>query len=141
MHCFLFYVLSSIVDVLSINPSAIVFFFGDINVCYNDWLTYSVKLIDLVNFYNFFISNDLTQIVNFPSQIPDCDSHSPALLDLFISSDASISYTLAFLLLGNSDQVAVSVSINFQKTPNRMPHSITWLINILMLIRMVFRII
>ena len=141
MHCFLFYVLSSIVDVLSINPSAIVFFFGDINVCYKDRLTYSVKLIDLVNFYNFFISNDLTQIVNFPSQTPDCDSHSPALLDLFISSDASISYTLAFLPLGNSDQVAVSVSINFQKTPNRMPHSITWLINILMLIRMVFRII
>ena len=29
-------------------------------------------------------------MVNFPTQIPDCDFHSPALLDLFISSDASI---------------------------------------------------
>ena len=28
-------------------------------------------------------------MVNFPTQIPDCDSHSPALLALFISSDAS----------------------------------------------------
>ena len=140
--CIVFYSSSSnIVDVLSINPSAVVFFFGDFNVCHKDWLTYSVELIGLVNFYNFFISNDLTQIVNFPSQIPDCDSHSPALLDLFISSDASISYTVAFLPLGNSDQVAVSVSINFQKTPNRMPYFIAWLINILLLIGMVFRII
>ena len=36
------------------------------------------------------ISSDLTQMVNFPTQIPDCDSHGPALLDLFISSDASV---------------------------------------------------
>ena len=47
-----------------------------------------VELIVLVNsVYNFSISNDLTQIVNFPSQIPDdCDSHSPALLDFFFFS-------------------------------------------------------
>ena len=32
--------------------------------------------------HNFSISNDLTQVVNFPNQIPDCDSHSPALMDL-----------------------------------------------------------
>ena len=63
--------------------------------------------------YNFSISNDLTQIVNFPTQIPDCDSHSLALLDLFISSDASICSTMAFPTLGNSDHVVVSVSIDF----------------------------
>ena len=51
-----------------------------------------VELIDLVNSYNFSISNDLTQMVNFPTWIPDCDSHSPALLDIFLSSDASMSY-------------------------------------------------
>ena len=71
-----------------------------------------VELIDLVKSHNFSISNDLTQIVNFPIWIPDCDSHSPALLDLFISSDASICSTMAFPPLGNSDQV-VSVSIDF----------------------------
>ena len=37
--------------------------------------------------------------------------HSPALLDLFISCDASISFTMAFLPLGNSDHV-VSVSMD-----------------------------
>ena len=52
-------------------------------------------------------------MVNFPTQIPDCDSHSPALLDLFISSDASICSTMAFPPLGNSDHVVVSVSIDF----------------------------
>ena len=52
-------------------------------------------------------------MVNFPTQIPDCDSHSPALLDLFISSDASICSTMVFPQLENSDNVVVSVSIDF----------------------------
>ena len=52
-------------------------------------------------------------MVNFPTWIPDCDSHSPALLDLFISSDASICSTMTFPPLGNSDHVVVSVSIDF----------------------------
>ena len=59
------------------------------------------------------IPNDLNEMVNFPMWIPDCDSHSPALLDLFLSSDASICSTMAFPLLGNSDHVVVSVSIDF----------------------------
>ena len=72
-----------------------------------------VELIDLVNSYNFSISNDPTHMVNFPTRIPDCFSHSPALLDLFISSDASVCSTMAFPPLGNSDHVVVSVSIDF----------------------------
>ena len=72
-----------------------------------------VELINLVNSYNFSISNDLTQMVDFTTRIPDCDSHSPALLDLFISSDASICSMMAFPPFGNSDHVVVSVSIDF----------------------------
>ena len=105
---------SSIDDVLSINPSANVFAFGDFNVHHKDWLTYSGgtdRPGELC--YNFSISNDLTQMVNFPTRIPDCDSHSTALLDLFLSSDASICSTMVFPPLGNSDHVAVSVSIDF----------------------------
>ena len=59
------------------------------------------------------IPNDLTQMVNSPTQILDCDSHSPALLGLFISCDPSICSTKAFPPLGNSDHVVVSVSIDF----------------------------
>ena len=51
-------------------------------------------------------------MLNFPTQIPDCDSHSPALLDLFISSDASV-VLMALPPLGDSDHVAASVSIDF----------------------------
>ena len=66
-----------------------------------------VKMIDLV------ISNDLTLMVNFPTWILDCDSHSPALSDLFISSDASICSIMAFPPLENSNHIVVSVSIDF----------------------------
>ena len=78
-----------------------------------------VELIDLVNSYNFSISKDRTQMVNFPTRIPDCDSHSPALLDLFLSSDASICSTMAFPPLENSDHVVVSVSIDFPSNSQR----------------------
>ena len=38
---------------------------------------------------------------------------SPVLLDLFLPSDTSICYIIAFSPLGNSDHVVVSVSIDF----------------------------
>ena len=63
--------------------------------------------------------NGFTQMVNFHFQIPDCDSHFSALLDLFISFDASISSTIAFPALGNSDHLVVSVSINFPSNSKR----------------------
>ena len=46
-------------------------------------------------------------------RIPYCDSHDTALWDLLISFDANISSTMAFLHLGISDHVVVSVSIDF----------------------------
>ena len=105
---------SNIDEVLSINPSANVFVFGDFNIHHKDWLTYSGGTDRLVNSVIIFLSQTtLTQIVNFPTWIPDCDSHSPALLDLFLSSDASICSTMAFPPLENSDHVVVSVPIDF----------------------------
>ena len=84
------------------------------NVYHKDWFTYSGGTDGPGELcYNFSISNYLTQMVNFPVRIPDCDSHSPALLDLFLSSDAHICSTMGFPPLGNSDHVVVSVSINF----------------------------
>ena len=58
-------------------------------------------------------------MVNVPTRIPDCDSHSPALLNLFISSDASICSAMAFPPLENSDHVVVSVSIDFPTNSQR----------------------
>ena len=101
-------------EVLSINPSANVFVFRDFNVHPKNWATCSSgtdRSGEL--FYNFSISNDLNQMVNFPTRIPDYDSHSPALLDLFVSSDASICSTMVSPSLGNSDHLVVLVSIDF----------------------------
>ena len=72
-----------------------------------------MELINLVNCYNFSISNDLTQKVNFPTWIPYCDSHGPALLDLFLTSGTSICSGIAFPPLRNSDLVVVLVFIDF----------------------------
>ena len=73
---------SNIDEVFLINPSANIFVFGDFNMHHKDWLTYSVgtdRPGELC--YNFSISNDLPQMVNIPTRIPNCDSHSHALLD------------------------------------------------------------
>ena len=58
-------------------------------------------------------------MVNFPTQVTDCNSHSPALLDLFLSSDASVCSAMDFSPLGNSDHVVVSVSIDFPSNLQR----------------------
>ena len=61
--------------------------------CYFIWHRWSSldQPIDLVNSAKISnISNNLTQMVNFFNWVPDCDPHSPAHLDLFISSDTSI---------------------------------------------------
>ena len=95
------------------NPSTL-FVFGDLNIHHKDWLTYSgVTDGPGEPSFNFSISKDFTQTVNFPTHIPDCNSHSPALLDFFLSSDTSVCSTMGFSLLGNSDHVVVSVSIDF----------------------------
>ena len=64
---------SNIDEVLFINPSANFFVFGDLTIYHQDWLTYfggTDTPGELCN--NFSISNDLTQMVNFPT--PDFDS-------------------------------------------------------------------
>ena len=76
---------SKIDEVHSIKPSANVFVFGDFNVRHEDWLTYSAgtdRPGELC--YIFPISNDLPQIVDFPTRISDCEFHSHALLDFFL---------------------------------------------------------
>ena len=114
--------ISSCIDkVFSINPSANVFTFGDFNVRHKEWLTFSGRTVRPGEIcYDFsMISNDLIQMINFPTRIPYCHSHSPALLDLFLSSDASICSTMAISPLGNSDHVVVSVSTDFPSSSKR----------------------
>ena len=101
-------------EVPLITPSANVFVFGDFNIHHKDLLIYSVGTDRPGELCcNFSISNDLTRMVNFPTWIPECDSHSPALFDFLCSSGTSICSTMAFPSSENSDHVVVSVSIDF----------------------------
>ena len=54
--------------------------------------------------------------MTFPTQIPDCDSHNPALLNFFFSSD------MAFAPLRNSQlsQFLLTFSLTFYQTHNWM---------------------
>ena len=99
----------------NINPSANVFVSGDFNIHHKDWLTYSgrtgifLSQMNLLIWFTFLLE----------SQKEIIHSHNPALLGLFLSSDASICSTLALPPLGNSDHVVVSVSIDFPSKSQR----------------------
>ena len=56
-------------------------------------------------------------MVNFTTLIPDCDSHSPGLLGLFLSSDANIA-VLQWLSLHWENHIAVPVSIDSPSNPH-----------------------
>ena len=90
-------------------------------ICVFDWLYFihcptSFSSINhhLRFFCTFFLSQFFfTQTANFLALFPSHDSHSPAVLDLFLPSNPSICCTIVFPPLGNFDQVVVSVSIDF----------------------------
>ena len=129
---------SNIDEVLSINPSANAFVSWDFNVHHMDWLTYSGRTDwpgELC--YNFSISSDLIQMVSCPTQIPDCCCHSPALLELFLSSDPSICSAIAFILI----ILLFQFPLTYQQTQNEIPCFIAKLTTILVLIGMVFLVI
>ena len=70
-----------------------------------------VEMIDLVN--AVIIWKDITQVTNFPTQIPECDSDSSTLLDSFLPFNLNICSNIAFCPWENSHNVALSVSIDF----------------------------
>ena len=113
---------SNIDDVHSINPSANVFVFGDLTSIIRTGFPILVELINLVN--SSIISNDLTQMVNFPTWIPNCDSHSLALWDLFLSSDTSIPSAMAFPPLEILIMLLSQLPLTFHQLHNRMLHFI-----------------
>ena len=80
-----------------------VFAFGDFNIILTkNWLSYCSRTNRPSELYcNFSISNTLTQI-------SDCDSPSPAPLQLFVSSEPSSCYILALPLLESFDVISVS---------------------------------
>ena len=118
--CTVFDAISSKIDeVLSINPSANVFVFGDFSVDHKDWLTYSGETEKPGKLSYNSISNDLTQMVNFPTQILDCDSQSCCFGFILFLLTLVFLLQWLFLSFGNSDHVVVPVSIDFPSNSKR----------------------
>ena len=100
-------------EVPSINPAANVFVFGNFTIHHKDWVTYSDGTDRPGEPFSFSISNGLTKMVNFPILIPDGDSQESCSFGFIYIFWRSICSTKAFLPLGNSDHVVVSVSTEF----------------------------
>ena len=123
--CTVFDSISSKIDeVLSIHPSVNVFAFGDFNIDHKDWLTNSGGTDRPGQLcYDFSISNDLTQMVNYSTRIPNCDSQGPAFLDfffltlIFVLQRLSLHWEILIMLLSQ-------LRLNFRQTQNGIPRFI-----------------
>ena len=65
---------TKIEQIVIANPSARIHLCGDFNVHNKDWLVFSNKTTqEGIDCYNLAIGHDLTQIINYPSRIPDVE--------------------------------------------------------------------
>ena len=92
-------------------------------------------------FHNFSISNDLAQVVNFPNQIPDCDSHSPALVDLLFLLTLVFALQWLSLYLEILIMLLSQLPLALRHVHNGIPYFITQLMTIFGQIGMAFLII
>ena len=76
-------------SVLLLFPLSIIFFFVS-----HDFDAISTNIVEVLSINPFV--NEVTQFVEFPTQIPDCDSHSATLSDLFNYFGASICPAISF---------------------------------------------
>ena len=125
---------------LSIYPSAMCLSLKTLKTIIRTGLTILVKLIYLF-YYIFSTSNNLTQMVNFFSWIPDCDIDSPDPFDLFHCFDASIFSTMLSFNWEILPMLLFHFPLTLHHVHSRMSRFITLLMTILVLIRTVFVII
>ena len=69
------------------------------------------------------MAQDLTQIVDFPTRIPDRDDHQPYLLDLFRCSNPDFCTVASHPPLGKYNHMVVSIGVKFVvKSTNGDPY-------------------
>ena len=103
-------------EVLSINLSANVFVFEDFTSIIRTGQSILVELIDMANSVIIILSQ-MTLLRWLTFLLRSLTVALTVLLDLFISCDAIICFTIAFPPLGNFDHVVVSVFIKFMSNP------------------------
>ena len=85
---------------------------GDSNAHNARWLCHS-HTTDVAGLFcqEFAMAQDLTQIVDLPTRIPDHDDHQPYLLDLFLCSNPDTCTVVSHPPLGQTDHMVVILTI------------------------------
>ena len=104
------YLNSKVEHILTHSPFAEISILGDFNVHHQLWLSSSFTDQPGEQAYNFAILNDLEQLVQHPTRIPDRLGDRPNILDLFLTSNPSAYSIKLFSPLGSSDHNLISVS-------------------------------
>jgi hypothetical protein len=96
--------------ILSHSPFAEISILGDFNVHHRLWLSSHFTDRPGEQTYSFAILNDLEQLVQHPTRIPDRLGDRPNILDLFLTSHPSPYSVKLFSPLGSSDHNLISVT-------------------------------
>ena len=103
------YLNSTVEHILSISSFAEITILGDFNVHHQLWLSSSFTDQPGEQAFSFAILNDLEQLVQHPTRIPDRLGDTPNILDLFLTSNPSAYSVKLYSPLGTSDHNLISV--------------------------------
>ncbi|KAL7643214.1 UNVERIFIED_CONTAM: hypothetical protein RMT77_006505 [Armadillidium vulgare] len=118
------YLNSKIEHILSSSPFSEIIILGDFNVHHRQWLSSSSHDTAGERAFHFAIQNDLEQLVQLPTRIPDRLGDEPNILDLFLTSNPSPYTVKLFPPLGSSDHLLISVSSSISSSlPQERPLS------------------
>ena len=107
------YLNSKVEHILSSSPFSEIIILGDFNVHHSRWLSSNKTDEQGRLTWEFAILNDLVQLVQCPTRIPERLDDHPNILDLFLTSNP-VPYTVNYFPpLGSSDHLLLSVSSPF----------------------------
>ena len=115
------YLTSKVEHITSNFPSAEISILGDFNVHHQLWLSSNRTDSPGEHAFNFYLSNDLEQLVQHPTRIPDRLGDTPNILDLFLTSNPSAYAVELFPPLGSSDHRLISASCPISPVPPQDP--------------------
>ena len=98
-----------------LQPSSNIMVHGDFNAHNNEWFHHS-HTTDVAGLFchKFAMAQALTQIVDFPTHIPDHDYHHPYLLALFLCSNPDFCTASSHPPSRRSDHMIGSVDVKFE---------------------------
>ncbi len=103
------------------SPFSEITILGDFNVHHQLWFSPSFTDQPGEQAYNFAILNDLEQLVQHSTRIPDRLGDTPNILDLFLTTNPSAYFVELFSPLGSSDHNLISVSCPIAPVPPQDP--------------------